>query len=363
MRTPLMGIPVAELPLTVRRDVLKELAAGRTRQWAAEKFGLSADQVSLIGSKHGYPNQGAMARALAVLERRISEGDDELAAAIDSATAPSASLPEKPQLPAAREFRRVPVASLVADPDNPRTNVEEDLDDLKRSIREAGLIQAPVVRPLPDGRLMIVAGHRRVAAVRQLGWPSIEVVVNRAIRPDSVLAAMLIENGQRRDLDPIEEARALAKIQALLGGPTGGGSQLAVAKKVGRSLAHVSSRLTLLSLRPEDQEQLRTGHMSLTEATAKARIMSGRVRPGATGRPGPGHLSSAHPLAGRAKARCIRMGHSRGKGVGVGGVACGECWETVIRADERSTLQTSAQVHRKCPLCDAPTTVGVGPLP
>jgi ParB family chromosome partitioning protein len=201
---------------------------------------------------------------------------------------------------------------------------------------------------------MIVAGHRRVAAAAALGWPSVEVIVNRTIRPDNVLAAMLIENGQRKDLDPIEEARALRKIQDQLAGPSGPGSQLAVARKVGRSLSHVSGRLALLALKP-----VRSGEMSLTEATVRARVVSGRVRPGAIGRPAVGHLSATHPLAGRAKARCVRLGHSRGKGTGVGGIACGDCWETVIRADERATLHAAAATHGKCPLCDATTTVDV----
>lgn len=64
------------------------------------------------------------------------------------------------------------------------------------------------------------------------------------------------------------------------------------------------------------------------------------------------HLGPEHTLAHRAKARCRRAGHQLSGGKGVGGVACGECWEQVIRADERTGLLDASNQSGRCVLCD-----------
>lgn len=243
----------------------------------------------------------------------------------------------------------VRLSDLLPDPDNPRDDVG-DVSELAASMQSAGLLQPIVARcRATDGRFVVVAGHRRLAAAQELGWSTVPVILRRDMRPDEVLAAMLIENGQRRDLDPIEEARAFARLKAQMQC-----SDVELARRIGRSQSQVSSRLALLALSIEEQDQVRDGTMKLVEATAKARIASGRVKPGAIGRPAPGHLNTAHPLASRAKARCIRLQHSRGRGVGVGGIACGECWESVIRADERDHLHTHSASTGQCALCSTP---------
>lgn len=63
-------------------------------------------------------------------------------------------------------------------------------------------------------------------------------------------------------------------------------------------------------------------------------------------------MTATHPLAPRVKARCLRLGHSRKQGVGVGGIGCGACWESVIRADERDHLHTHSAKTGRCALCD-----------
>jgi ParB family chromosome partitioning protein len=157
---------------------------------------------------------------------------------------------------------------------------------------------------------------------------------------------MLVENGQRADLDPIEEARALNKLRS------GGMSTVDIARKVGRSHAHVNGRLHLLSLPVEEQEQVRQRMFGVTAAVEKAKLESGRVRGRVKKTRGTPHLGIAHSLANQAKARCIRLGHSKGKGQGVGGVACGECWESVIRADERQHLHVVSADQDRCVLCN-----------
>ena len=238
----------------------------------------------------------------------------------------------------------ISVADLRPHPDNPRERMT-GVEDLARSIRENGLIQPLVVQKKGDV-FEIVAGHRRFEAIKLLDRATVLCIIRKPMKPDAELLAMLVENGQRANLDPIEEGRALNRLKA------GGLTHSEIARRIGRSQTHVSSRLAMLALPVEEQEELRAGHMSVTEAAAKGRLASGTVRPGAIGKKGPQYLSTHHPLAAKAKARCLRLKHGRGRGAGVGGIACGECWEAVIRADERQVLNDKSNERGQCVLCD-----------
>ena len=222
-------------------------------------------------------------------------------------------------------LRDVPLDELAADPDNPRSRLT-DLVDLASSMREVGLLQ-PIVAREADGHLVVVAGHRRLAAARYLGWPTVPCIVRPAMRPDEVLVAMLVENNQRADLDPIEVARAYHHLKV-----TNGWSDAQVAQHVGRSQAVVSGRLALMKISSEQQEKVRTGDLLVRDAVAAGRKASNTERPKGIGRGW--HLSPDHLLADQAKAACTELNHSRSRWIG--GVGCGECWEAVIRADERS---------------------------
>lgn len=241
----------------------------------------------------------------------------------------------------------VPVDQVHPSPNNPREKLT-DIDELAESIRGVGLIQPLVVQTDPAGGYQIISGHRRYAAIRLLGSLTVECIVRRAMRPDEELLRMLVENGQRAGLDPIEEARALNRLKTQLDI-----TETEVARRVGRPISFVTRRIALLSLPVEEQEQLRLGITSMGEANVKARVASGRIRRGAVGRSAPGHLAAAHPLAARAKAACLEQRHSRGKGVGVGGIACGLCWEAVIRANEREKIQAASAVAGRCLICGA----------
>lgn len=228
---------------------------------------------------------------------------------------------------------------------NPRESLG-DIPALADSIRENGLIQPIIVRQAADGRLIIVAGHRRYAAVKSLGHLRVEVIVRKDMPPDDELAQMLVENGQRAGLDPIEEARALMRLKTL-----GDLSDIELAKKIGRSQPTVSSRLALLSLPVEEQEMVRTGYMKVGAAVRVARIAAGKVRPTGSGRAW--HLGPDHTLATSARARCRRLQHKTGRSVG--GMACGECWESVIRADERAHLHQVSATQGRCAICNGET--------
>lgn len=299
---------------TEQRDaVLKHHKAGRTTDTIATITGLTAAAITeILTTAAKAPDSGRSARVI--------EGLVEL-----------------------------PVDHVHPSPNNPREKLT-DIDDLAASIRQVGLIQPLVVQPIVrDGQVdayQIIAGHRRHAAALLLGWLNVPCLVRKPLRSDEELLTVLIENGQRANLDPIEEARALNRLKV-----GQGINESEVARRVGRNIAFVTGRIMLLSLPVEEQEQIRLGVTTLTEAKVKARIESGRIRHGAIGRPPPGHLSSGHPLAERAKSACIEQRHSRGRGVGVGGIACGQCWEAVIRANEREKIHAASAVAGRCLIC------------
>lgn len=310
----------------------------------AHRFHLTLEQLQAMLRDAGYPDTDRMARRAVALEHQATNGAAGSAETVTTGPETATPTGHTDTAPDDGVLTKVPLRDLHPDPDNPREHLD-DIDELADSIQEIGLLQ-PIVARRHHQLLYVVAGHRRLAAVRQLRWTHVDVIIRNDMRPDHVLAAMLIENGQRTDLDPIEEARGLAKLKAI-----DNCSDRDLGHKIGRSQVHVSGRLALLSLTPEEQAQVRGRTMSVTEATARGRLAAGKVRPGAKGKTSPQHLAFGHPLANKAKARCISLGHSRGKGSGVGGIACGSCWETVIRADERAHLHTLTATAGECALC------------
>lgn len=232
----------------------------------------------------------------------------------------------------------IPVDQVHHSPTNPRENLT-DIDDLAASIREAGLIQPIVVQKIPgrDG-YQIVAGHRRHAAVRKLGWPKIPALIRRDMLPDEELLAMLIENGQRADLDPIEEARAYRQLRDM------GLSNVEVGRRVGRHANTVAVRLALLALPPAEQEEIRAGALSMAHVLGRASTerQQDRLRAGGRGRGRPKGVKTK-PYFGdtHALAKAVRACDHRGRPK-VGGVGCGECWEAAIRADVDSDQKAAS---------------------
>jgi ParB family chromosome partitioning protein len=130
----------------------------------------------------------------------------------------------------------IPVDRIAPSPRNPRQSLEH-LDELAESIEVYGLLQPIVVRGIGDGRFEVVAGHRRLAAVQSLGWSDVPAIVRSADEGDAFLLA-LIENLQRDDLSPREEAEALEILVRERGMST-----RQVAEAVKRSASYVSRRL------------------------------------------------------------------------------------------------------------------------
>ena len=151
--------------------------------------------------------------------------------------------------------RSVPVGELVPNPAQPRSQIAaEDLEGLAASIAARGVIEPIVVRP-QAGRFQIIAGERRWRAARLAGLARVPVVVRDASDEDVGLLA-LVENLQREDLNPIEEALAFRRL-ADAGGMTHG----AIASEVGRSRTAVTNTLRLLELTPQVRRLVETGKL------------------------------------------------------------------------------------------------------
>src|SRR6266568_2258108 len=135
------------------------------------------------------------------------------------------------------------VAEIRPNPFQPRQEVDpQALDELKASIRQAGLLQPVVVRPLPGGGYELIAGERRLRACQALGWERIPAV-KRDVDDRTVLTLALIENLQRDDLSPVDEARGYDRLIAEFNL-----AQQDVADAVGRDRSTVANALRLLKL-------------------------------------------------------------------------------------------------------------------
>ena len=157
----------------------------------------------------------------------------------------------------------VPLASLVPNPQQPRKHfAPEALEELAASIRSQGIVQPLLVRPAGNARYEIVAGERRWRAAELAGLTEIPVLV-RQLSDMEVMAAALIENLQREDLNPLEAARALVVLRDQFGL-----SQDALATTLGKSRSTVANALRLLNLSAEAQDALEKGDISAGHARA-----------------------------------------------------------------------------------------------
>ncbi len=162
------------------------------------------------------------------------------------------------------ELRKLPVDVIQSGKYQPRVDMhEESLDDLAESIRSQGIVQPIVVRPIAKkGHYEIIAGERRWRAAQMAGLHDIPALI-RDVTDESAIAMALIENIQREDLNPIEEASAL---QRLIDEFEMTHQQAADA--VGRSRATVSNLLRLLALSGDARKFLERGDLEMGHARA-----------------------------------------------------------------------------------------------
>ena len=172
---------------------------------------------------------------------------------------------EAPKLEAAPgdALRHLPVDALRPGKYQPRRGMDADkLTELSESIKAQGVIQPIVVRQLPDRTFEIIAGERRWRASKQAGLAEIPVVV-REVDDRTVVAMALIENIQREDLNPLEEAQALQRLIDEFDL-----THAAAAEAVGRSRAAVSNLLRLLELPPAIRALLEARRLEMGHARA-----------------------------------------------------------------------------------------------
>lgn len=149
-----------------------------------------------------------------------------------------------------REVNKVDINAIAPNPDQPRTNFKrEELEELSASIQKDGLLQPILVRPLEDGTYQIIAGERRWQASKLAGLRQVPIRVKEA-NDDKALELALIENIQRSDLNPIEEAYGYRRMMERLNM-----TQAEVAQAMSKGRSTVANALRLLEL-PEEAQQL-----------------------------------------------------------------------------------------------------------
>jgi ParB family chromosome partitioning protein len=174
----------------------------------------------------------------------------------------SALLPPRQEPPVG--MRSVPLAQLVPNRFQPRSRFDDaGIDELAASIRAQGMIQPIVVSTMDSNTYTIIAGERRWRAAQRAGLASVPVVV-REVRDDrQQLELALVENLQRADLNPVEEAEAYRTLSESFSL-----SHDQIAERVGKTRAAVSNTLRLLKLPPTVLDLLRAGQLSAGQARA-----------------------------------------------------------------------------------------------
>jgi len=154
-------------------------------------------------------------------------------------------------------MRSVSLSSIDANPWQPRQEFgAEELDGLAQSIKEHGILQPLVVTEQPSGRYQLIAGERRFRAAKQAGLTKVFVIVRQADEQER-LSLALIENIQRKDLNPIERAEAFKRLMEEFKL-----TQAQVAEKVGKTRPSIANALRLLDMPQKIQDAIRAGQLS-----------------------------------------------------------------------------------------------------
>ena len=187
--------------------------------------------------------------------RRLGRGLDALFdPAPRAALAPAAAAPE----------RRIPLRDIKPNPLQPRSTFDAgDLAELESSLRTHGLLQPVVVRVAPSGNgFELIAGERRFRAATRLGWTDIPAII-RQVDDSALLTLALIENLQRSDLNPVEEAEGYRKLIDDFGL-----TQAEVADAIGKERSTIANILRLLHLPSSVRKLLQEGALTVGHARA-----------------------------------------------------------------------------------------------
>src|SRR5437763_3448597 len=164
-------------------------------------------------------------------------------------------------------LREIPVDAIRPNPWQPRTHFDEqELEELSQSIREHGLLQPVLVSQQGDGSFQLITGERRWRAVQLAGLPTIAAMVKETT-PQASLEMALVENIQRSDLNPLEEAHAFRSLI-----DEHGLTQEQLAQRIGKSRVAVTNTLRLLHLPDAVRDALANG--AISEGHARAILMA-----------------------------------------------------------------------------------------
>ncbi len=200
--------------------------------------------------------------------RRLGRGLGALISGAESAPPATETPVAAPDSP----LKEIPVNKVHPNPLQPRKDFKpEELAELEASLKTAGLLQPISVRQRPDGQYELIAGERRLRAATRLGWTTIPALVKPLDNRDMLVLA-LVENLQRADLNPLDEA---AGYQRLIG--EFAFTQQQVADSVGKDRSTVTNLLRILSLPEGVQRLVRDGHISLGHARALLAISDERI--------------------------------------------------------------------------------------
>jgi ParB family transcriptional regulator, chromosome partitioning protein len=201
----------------------------------------------------------------------------------------------------------VPIEKVMPNPWQPRKEFDGDRQkELVNSIREKGLLQPILVRPIRSG-YEIIAGERRFRATQALGWEKIPVIVKNSM-PQESLELALIENIQREDLNAIEEAHAYARLVSEFSI-----TQEDISKAVGKERSSVTNTLRLLSLPEKVQtkilkDQISAGHakalLTMADATKQLDLAERIVKEGLSVRQTEAIVKEGQPV----KAKTLKLG-------------------------------------------------------
>lgn len=236
-----------------------------------------------------------------------------------------------------------------------------DVDELALSMRVLGL-QKPILVVRADGdRFTVLDGHRRLAAAQKACLPTIDVIVRSDAGEALRIQQQLAMGAHAKAFDPMAEARGLHRLmfEHKL-------TREQISRAVGKTPAWVRDRVSLVHLKPAEQEAVAAGRMPLGEAlgilrhrraerdgtaahagtVARPRMATGDPTPVPAGTPGftgradyrVPHFTRLHPLADAAAARCRAIADHVRRAT-LSGTACGECWEAQIRTDAITHLE------------------------
>jgi len=166
-------------------------------------------------------------------------------------------------MPAGAQYAEVPVDSISANPQQPRTIFDPDqLSELAASIKAVGMLQPIVVRPLGTGRYELVMGERRLRAAKEAGLASVPAII-RPTEAEDLLRDALLENIHRVQLNPLEEAAAYQQLLSDFGC-----TQDELAVRINKSRPVISNSIRLLKLPPGVQRRVAAGVLSAGHARA-----------------------------------------------------------------------------------------------